>query len=83
MRWVIVMANWMNPEVIAYLQAENAYTEAMTAHLADFHETIYQEMLSHIKETDLSVPYLDNGYYYYNRTEEGRARNRRVELVKL
>jgi oligopeptidase B len=65
------LRNRDDPAVVGYLDAENAYTEAMTSDIADFHETIYQEMLSHIKETDLSVPYLDNGYYYYRRTEEG------------
>jgi len=68
-RW---MRNRDDPEVIAYLEAENEYTEAMTSHLADFHESLYEEMIGRIKETDLSVPYYDNGYYYYTRTEEGK-----------
>ena len=67
-RW---MRDRENPEVIAYLEAENAYTEAMTAHVGELQETIYQEMVGRIKETDLSVPYPDNGFYYYERTEEG------------
>ncbi len=61
-----------SPEVIAYLEAENAFTEAMTNHIENLTETVYEEMVSRLKETDLSVPYLDNGYYYYERTEEGK-----------
>jgi oligopeptidase B len=61
-----------NPEVIAYLEAENAYTEAMMAHTEDLQESLYQEILGRIKQTDLSVPVFDNGYYYYSRTEEGK-----------
>jgi oligopeptidase B len=67
--------HWMrdreDPEVIAYLEAENEYTAAMTAHLEELQETIYEEMVGRIKETDLTVPYMDNGFYYYERTEEG------------
>jgi len=61
-----------DPEVTAYLEAENEYTVAMTAHIGELTETVYQEMVGRIKETDLSVPYLDNGFFYYNRTEEGK-----------
>jgi len=61
-----------NPEVIAYLEAENAYTEAMMAHTRPLQERLYQEFLSRIKETDLSVPVRRDGYYYYSRTEQGR-----------
>ena len=61
-----------DPEVTAYLEAENEYTAAMTAHIDELEETVYQEMVGRIKETDLSVPYLDNGFYYYKRTEEGK-----------
>ena len=59
------------PEVTAYLNAENAYAEAVMAPLADLREKLYQEMLSHIKQTDVSVPYRDGGWWYYSRTEEG------------
>ncbi len=45
-----------NPEVIKYLEKENAYTEAMTKPLKPFEDALYSEMLSHIKQTDLSVP---------------------------
>jgi oligopeptidase B len=60
------------PEVLSHLRAENAYSEAMTRHTAALQERLYQEMVGHIKETDLSVPQLDNGYYYYTRTVKGR-----------
>ena len=61
-----------NPEVVAYLNAENAYTEAMTADLKPFSEALYKEMLGHIKQTDLSVPVRRGAFYYYSRTEEGK-----------
>jgi len=60
-----------NPEVTAYLEAENAYAEAVMAPLAGLREELYQEMLSHIKQTDISVPYRDGAWWYYTRTEEG------------
>jgi oligopeptidase B len=58
-------------ETVAYLEAENAYAEAVLAPLADLREQLYQEMLSHIKQTDVSVPFRDGAYWYYTRTEEG------------
>ena len=61
-----------NPETIAYLDAENAYAEAQTAELATLRDTLYGEMLSHIKQTDVSVPYRDGAWWYYSRTEEGK-----------
>jgi oligopeptidase B len=60
-----------SPEVITYLEAENAYAEAFMAPLAGLREQLYNEMLSHIKQTDISVPYRDGGWWYYSRTEEG------------
>ena len=60
------------PEVTAYLEAENAYAEAFMAPLAGLREDLYQEMLSHVKQTDVSVPYRDGDWWYYTRTEEGR-----------
>jgi oligopeptidase B len=60
-----------DPEVIAYLAAENAYTEAMMKDTKDFEENLYKEIVGRIKQDDQSVPYLDNGYYYYTRFEEG------------
>src|SRR6266581_5772192 len=61
-----------SPEVVKYLEAENAYTEAMTGKLKPFSDAIYQEMLGHIKQTDLSVPTRRGEFFYYSRTEEGR-----------
>ena len=61
-----------NPKVIKYLEEENAYTEAMTKHLKPFEDSLYNEILSHIKQTDLSVPVRRGDYYYYSRTEEGK-----------
>ena len=60
-----------NPDVTAYLEAENAYADAVMAPLAGLREELYQEMLSHIKQTDVSVPYRDGDWWYYTRTEEG------------
>ena len=61
-----------DPEVMAYLKAENAYTEAMMQHTEPLQTALYDEMLSRIQETDLSVPYRKGDYYYYSRTEEGK-----------
>ena len=61
-----------NPEVAAYLEAENAYTDAVMGPTAALQETLYKEMLGHIKETDNSVPYREGGHFYYSRTEEGK-----------
>jgi oligopeptidase B len=60
-----------NPDVTAYLEAENAYAEAVVAPLEALREDLYQEMLSHIKQTDISVPFRDGDWWYYTRTEEG------------
>jgi oligopeptidase B len=60
-----------SPKVTAYLDAENAYAESVMAPLAALREGLYQEMLSHIKQTDISVPYRNGGWWYYSRTEEG------------
>ena len=61
-----------SPEVIAYLEAENAYTETWMKPTAALQSKLYSEMLSHIKETDESVPYRYKNYYYYTRTTEGK-----------
>lgn len=66
------LRNKENPEVTAYLEAENAYAEAVMAPLAGLRDDLYQEMLSHVKQTDVSVPYRDGAWWYYSRTEEGR-----------
>ena len=60
-----------NPEVIKYLEQENAYTAAVTNGLKPFEDALYNEMLSHVKQTDLDVPVKRGDYYYYSRTEEG------------
>lgn len=62
-----------NPEVIAYLEAENAYTKAKMSHTEALQATLYKEMLGRIKETDLSAPHRKGEYWYYTRTEEGKA----------
>lgn len=61
-----------NPEVIDYLNQENAYYQAKTAHAKDFQKVLFEEMKSRIKEDDQSVPYLYNGYYYITRFEKGK-----------
>lgn len=61
-----------NPEVLAHLRAENAYTDRMTRHSRPLEARLFREMVGRIKETDLSVPELDNGYYYYSRTVKGQ-----------
>ena len=61
-----------NPEVIAYLNAENAYTDSVLAGTEALQEKLYQEMLGRIQQTDLSVPYRLRGYLYFSRTEEGK-----------
>jgi oligopeptidase B len=61
-----------NPEVIAYLEAENAYTEAMTEHIAALQAEIFEEIKGRIKQTDESVPYFLDGYWYYTRYEDGK-----------
>jgi oligopeptidase B len=61
-----------DPEVTCYLEAENAHAEAWMAPLAALRDDLYREMLSHIKQTDVSVPFRDGAWWYYTRTEEGR-----------
>ena len=61
-----------DPAVRAYLEAENSYAETMLAPVKALEQQLYDEMLGRIKQTDLSVPYLDGGYWYYTRTEEGK-----------
>jgi len=62
-----------NPAVLAYLQAENAYTAAGMKHTEALQEQLYRELLGRVKETDLSVPYQNHGYWYYTRTEQGKS----------
>lgn len=66
---------WMrdkgSPEVTAYLEAENAYTSAFMKPTEELQAKLYAEMLSHIKETDESVPFRYGEWFYYTRTVEG------------
>ncbi len=66
------LRNKEKPEVIAYLEAENAYTDAILKPTEALQERVYQEMLGRIQQTDLSVPYRLRGYLYFTRTEEGK-----------
>ncbi len=59
-------------DVIAYLEAENAYTEQQTARLTPLRSTLFEEMKARIKETDMSVPARRGPWWYYTRTEEGK-----------
>ena len=61
-----------NPAVLAHLQAENAYAEELMKPTAALQEKLYNEMVSHIKETDVNVPYRWGNYFYYTRTEKGK-----------
>jgi oligopeptidase B len=55
-----------DPEVIAYLEAENRYTEAMMAPALPLRDALYAEIIGHIRETDVSVPFFENGWLYYS-----------------
>jgi oligopeptidase B len=67
---------WMNerdhPHVIAYLEAENAYTKEVMKHTEALQKSLFDEIVGRIKQTDMTVPYLANGYYYFTRYEEGK-----------
>ena len=60
-----------NAAVIAHLEAENAYTDAMMKPTEALQTKLYNEILSHIKQTDVNVPYRWGDYFYYSRTKEG------------
>ncbi len=60
------------PEVTSHLEAENAYTQSQTAHLADLRKAIFEEIKARTRETDLSVPTRNRDYWYYGRSFEGR-----------
>ena len=66
------MKNRDTEEVLNYLNAENDYTQSSMQETEQFQADLYDEMLGRIKQTDNSVPYLENGYYYYSRYEEGK-----------
>ncbi|MGZ5370934.1 S9 family peptidase [Aeromicrobium sp.] len=61
-----------SPDTIAYLEAENAYAEEQTAHLAELRQTIFDEIKDRTEETDLSVPSRHGDWWYYARTLEGK-----------
>src|SRR5262245_49003275 len=61
-----------NPAVMAHLKAEDDYTNTVMKPTAVLQEKLYNEMLSHIKQTDTNVPYRWGNYFYYSRTEEGK-----------
>ncbi len=60
-----------SPEVLGYLQAENAYRDAVTAALRPLEDELYREIVGRILQDDASVPYRDHGYWYYRRFETG------------
>jgi oligopeptidase B len=72
-----------DPDTIAYLEAENAYTTAHTGHLDGLQEEIFQEIKGRTQETDLSVPTRKGGWWYYSRTEEGKQYGIQCRLPAL
>ncbi len=62
----------LDPKVIGYLQAENAYADAMMAPLAPLQERLYEEIVSRIPKDDVTVPFRERGYWYYTRFQSGR-----------
>mmetsp|Transcript_9927 Transcript_9927/g.10031 ORF Transcript_9927/g.10031 Transcript_9927/m.10031 type:complete len:772 (+) Transcript_9927:26-2341(+) len=71
--------HWLRDEtrkddtVLQHLKSENEYCETNLSYLSEFRTTLYNEMLSHLKETDQEVPYRSGNYYYYSRTIEGMS----------
>jgi oligopeptidase B len=61
-----------DPDTLAYLEAENAWTEEQLAHTKPLQEKLFEEIRSRIQETDLSVPVRRRGWWYFTRTEEGK-----------
>ena len=61
-----------NPDVIEYLKSENTYYRCCNEITEALQESLYNEMLSRIKETDVNVPYREGDYFYYTRTEKGK-----------
>ena len=86
-RVVVDQYEWMRdkdaPETRAHLEAENAYTDAMTADLKGLEDDVYEEIRSRVKETDMSVPVRSSGWWYFSRTVEGLsyARHCRVPVA--
>ncbi len=61
-----------NPDVIAHLEAENAYTDMMLAHTEQLQKSLYEEIVARIKQDDSTAPVFDDGYYYYSKYEPGQ-----------
>ena len=61
-----------DPEVLAYLEAENEYSDRIMAHTKPLEEKLFEEIKARIKQTDMSVPYKRDGYFYYTRYEQGK-----------
>lgn len=70
--WLRDRSDKKDPEIIKYLEENNAYTESFVGKHAGFVDKLYKEMLGRIKQTDLSVPYRRGGWWYFTRTEEGK-----------
>ena len=66
------LRNRDSANVMAYLEAENAYTDSVMKHTVPLQDTLYNEMVARIQETDTTVPAKDGDYYYYHRTEKGK-----------
>jgi len=61
-----------NPEMLAYVNAENAYADAMLAHIKPLETRVYNEIIGRLQQDDSTVPYLMNGYWYFRRFETGK-----------
>jgi oligopeptidase B len=61
-----------DPQMLAYVQAENAYADQMLAHLKPLETRLYQEIVGRLQQDDSTVPYLMNGFWYYRRFETGK-----------
>jgi len=70
--WLRDRNDTKNPEIVKYLEEENKYTESFMGQHKGFADSLYNEMLGRIKQTDLSVPYKLGDYWYFNKTEEGK-----------
>src|SRR5689334_17680745 len=62
----------LSDKVVSYLKEENHYTDSTLSDIRGLRDTLFNEMKSRIKENDQSVPVFQNGFYYYNRYEEGK-----------
>lgn len=76
-----------NTKVIDYLKAENDYKNTVMKHTEKLQEKLYKEIVGRIKQTDMSVPYKDNDYFYFRRYEKGNqypiyARKREPSMLK-